>query len=406
MRFAKTLAVISAAGLVAGCAGNDPGMVPVERREGSLLIVGGAMKVENAVLYQRMAELGAAPVGVLPTASGVPEESGPGTVEDFGKNGVVASVIDVNFKAPEEAANPWKADAIRASRSIFFTGGDQTRIIDAFRPATGDTVGYLALWSVLDADGVIGGTSAGAAMMSDPCIRWGNSTEALLIGASEAPDHGVRIGRGMGFFPYGLTDQHFLRRGRLGRMIVAQMAAGMTRGFGVEENRALQVDLHTHTLTAVGGSRAVLVADSSTAVADGLARRGIRISLLSDGDTMDGRRGTVTVAPDSGRALVIEPLTGTTTLFPGEIWEPYRVADVLATMALERRAEARSSDANFDLIFTADNRSRFFLAPGESDPTKADFTAVSVNLDIIPREGADAARSELLAKIASEAPAN
>jgi cyanophycinase len=323
-------------------------------------------------------------------------------VEDFQHHGVTAALIDVNFRAPQEAANPERAADIRAHRSIWFTGGDQSRIINAFRPDDGDTVGYEALWSVLDADGAIGGTSAGAAMMSDPCIRWGNSAEALLVGFSEVEDRGVRVGKGMGFFPYGITDQHFIRRGRLGRMIMAQVLTDMQFGFGVEENRGLQVDLETHELTAVGGDRAILIADIGEIQTNGLAHEGIRITLLSDGDTMHGLRHTVTVNPLSTRKpLNTTEWNGNQVLHEGQAWEANRLVDLMATMAILGLRTATTSDDNFDLTFTVDERTRFYLAPDTGGPDRADISVVDIRLDITPKAHAAEARQALLIEISS-----
>jgi cyanophycinase len=347
-----------------------------------------------------------ATVGVLPTASGVPEESGPGTVEDFAAHGVSATVIDVNFKAPQEAANPEKAAQIAAHRAIWFTGGVQSRIIDAFRPATGDTVGYTALAGVLAGDGVIGGTSAGAAMMSDPCILWGNSSEALLIGLSDAEDRGVLVGRGMGFFPYGLTDQHFVRRGRLGRLVVALMESGVPRGFGVEENSALQVDLETHTLTAVGNHRPIVYVDVSEATRVGLARTGIRVSVLGNGDTINGITGKITRSPSSvGLELSPLGLERSETHSEGKVWESHVVPDLLDKMVEFQLREIRSSDTNFDVIFRADSRSVLALELPDNKGMR-DGRIYNVIMDILPKEHAEEARLKLMAELATEGATN
>jgi cyanophycinase len=249
----------AAAAMTDAAPGDDPQPASeAHAGSGRLVIVGGALRARHADVYRAVLDhVGpTGRVGVLPTASGVPEESGPGTVEDFQRHaseGQVIELIDVRHDTPELAHDPQIVAAIEACDAIWFTGGDQSRIIAVFRPEAGDTPGFHAIRSVLQRGGVIGGTSAGAAMMSDPMIRWGNSHEALLLGAADdLEDFGVAIGRGMGFFPFGVTDQHFIARGRLGRLLVACDLAGVTLGFGVEENCALVVDLATGTLTAVG----------------------------------------------------------------------------------------------------------------------------------------------------------
>ena len=93
------------------------------------------------------------------------------------------------------------------------------------------------------AGGLVAGSSAGAAMMSQPMILGGTSLESVVHGVTADPEQpGLLLGDGLGFFPFGLLDQHFIKRGRLGRLVVAMAAAGVRRGFGIDENTALLVE--------------------------------------------------------------------------------------------------------------------------------------------------------------------
>ncbi|MEM8783545.1 MAG: cyanophycinase [Planctomycetota bacterium] len=221
---------------------------PRQADDGHLVIVGGGLQPDNEPIYRavldRIPDDGT--LGVLPTASGVPEESGPGHVADFrqyaGPNQKIV-LLDIRNGDVGKANDPAWAEKIKACDGLWFTGGDQSRIVATFRPDEGDTPAYAAMWDVLNRGGVIGGTSAGAAMMSDPMIKWGNSHEALLLGVvNDVPDFGVGVGKGMGFLPDAIVDQHFFARGRLGRLLVA-MQHDYVRdegrlGVGVGENSA------------------------------------------------------------------------------------------------------------------------------------------------------------------------
>ena len=58
-------------------------------------------------------------------------------------------------------------------------------------------------------------------------ITSGGSVEALVHPPAPEPhDTRLSVGRGLGFFPLGLVDQHFLQRGRLGRLVAALLATG------------------------------------------------------------------------------------------------------------------------------------------------------------------------------------
>ena len=99
------------------------------------------------------------------------------------------------------------------------------------------------------------GSSAGAAIMSDPMITSGSSVEALVYPPAPQPhDTRLSVGRGLGFFPLGLVDQHFLQRGRLGRLVAAMMATGWPHGFGIDENTAMVIA--DGRLTRAGRDRA------------------------------------------------------------------------------------------------------------------------------------------------------
>ncbi len=82
-------------------------------------------------------------------------------------------------------------------------------------------------------------------------IGGGNSLGALTHGVIEdyqgddfPEGDGVLMTKGLGFFPFGIVDQHFDQRGRIGRLIVALINEKnrFNMGFGVDENTALIYD--------------------------------------------------------------------------------------------------------------------------------------------------------------------
>ena len=71
----------------------------------------------------------------------------------------------------------------------------------------------------------------------------GTSMRALVEGSCENPgdEDGFRLGSGLGFFPFGLVDQHFLHRGRIGRLLAAARQFDEKVAFGIDENSAMVV---------------------------------------------------------------------------------------------------------------------------------------------------------------------
>jgi len=368
---------------------------------GSVVVIGGALDRENGEVYQRILRLsrGGQPIGVVPTASGSPETSGPEYVGDFVYHGGAGrgTLINITKDDAPKAFDAATVQQLGATGGLFFTGGDQSRIVSVFRPASGDTPAYDAALQLLASGGVISGSSAGAAMMSDPMLRWGTSAEALMTGSSEEEDKGVGVGRGMGLFPYGLTDQHFLARGRYGRLIAALEATGERLGFGVDENRAFYADLRSGRIEAIGGPDAVLVIDMAQSRRTGLARRGIRVSLLAEGDVVDGNTGVV--YPAGGKTPMAPWPSGKQTLDDVEnAWASRALPKSIRELALHPAVAVRAFDENFEITLTEDADTRFW-----HDGRANDFalTAINVRLDIVPKPGSPAEAADAAAAAAA-----
>src|SRR5262249_19379680 len=84
-----------------------------------------------------------------------------------------------------------------------------------------------ALWRLLDRGGVIGGTSAGAAIMS----------RVMITGGREK----ATVGTGFGFLPGVVVDQHSLRRSRVNRLLGVLADHPGLAGIAVDEATALVV---------------------------------------------------------------------------------------------------------------------------------------------------------------------
>lgn len=394
----RVAGIVAVVLLGASCA-SAPKSLGDHPTKGHLLIIGGALKEENAAVYKRFLQHAGegAPVGVLPTASGV-EDAGvslAARISNYGTPGI-AEVINVREANREVADTEEIAAQIRGKKGIFFTGGDQRRIVNAFRPGGKDTVGFKALLDVLANGGVIAGTSAGAAMMSDPIIGGGSSANALTRGvtrrdkepheleptAEEVEPRGVLIENGMGFFPYGLTDQHFMARGRLGRTIIALESTGIQRGYGVDENSAIDVDLATGVIETVGNERALLLTDMGELKRDGDSRLGIRISMLGGGDRVQGKTGEITTAagkkPLTPSASNTEPLPE-----PQEIWAKYVFTDLVQALALSPAKVAKGSDENFEVHLTKDDKTRVLIGPAGDPKT---ISVINLRMDIVPKK--------------------
>lgn len=302
------------AGALALCLATAPSLAGATA--GSLVIAGGGLRVDNSAVHeafiQRLLPRGA--VLIIPAASGQPAQSAAAMSETLTTYGVPKERLQVypialrddpgtvDIDESQWQRNAWDEDRVARFSDVagvWFTGGDQMRIVQLLRDASGAESPLLQLLRQrLAAGAVIGGTSAGAAIMSDAMITGGDSFRALTqplaeqYEAIEEQDSGrLSLGRGLDFFSGGLVDQHFDRKARLGRLVRALQATDTVRGYGVDENTALVVDLAQDTAQVVG-SGGVTFLDATSAryseqggcIASGLslgyAHHGTTLSLL------------------------------------------------------------------------------------------------------------------------------
>ena len=273
---------------------------------GPLALIGGRFESDNEILFQRLKTLCHGRIAVLAMASSYPLEVGQELVEDFRSYGFEAELVPLFWENRESAAyDEGVIDALASHGSIFFSGGDQSRIVETLIQAGKETPALECIRDCHARGGLIAGTSAGAAIMSGPMILSGTSLNALSAGLSDSaqdPD-GFRLGSGLGFFSWGLVDQHFLHRGRIGRLLAASRELGQEMAFGVDENSALIV---CGTTAEVVGETGVLFLDMRRAsyAATGYDISNVRVSYLDDGDSFDLDRGKPKPAADKKRVRV------------------------------------------------------------------------------------------------------
>jgi cyanophycinase len=229
---------------------------------------------------------------VLGTASQNPDKSARRAAELLEKRGAMAESLPV---APQlkwvdldrAVRDPALLEAVRTANGIFFTGGAQERIVDTFAPGGKRTPMLDAIWDVYRRGGVVAGTSAGAAIMSTVMFRDALSVISVMKGQLR---DGKEVDKGLGFVgPNLFVDQHFLKRGRFGRMIPLMLAKGYKMGLGIDENSAAVVQ---GDMVEIVGAKGALVVDLHDVVTDPklgnvLNATGIRLTYLDRGDRFD-----------------------------------------------------------------------------------------------------------------------
>lgn len=221
-----------------------------ERNRGYLVLIGGAedRKGEKIVLQKLVNLNNAKNVAVIPTATSYPKACGEDYYYAFKEIGIeTTNVLDI--RETNEADTPENFKMIEQADIIFFTGGDQVKLVNIL-----NNTQLISLITRRFFNGVtIAGTSAGAAAASNPMIFDGD-TQGLLKGT-------VNAGPGFGFIKNITIDTHFVARGRIGRMTQFLFSQNIKKGIGIGENTA--IILNSLDVFEVVGTGIVSVVDIS-----------------------------------------------------------------------------------------------------------------------------------------------
>ena len=353
---------------------------------GRLVIIGGALSAENAEVYNAVVEGrdGEGPICVVPTASSDAEEAMQRAVERITQYGGPASAsgILISTETPERAWEPATAAQMDTCSGFYFTGGSQSRIIDVFLPSGDTTLAYEALMKRWREGAVVAGSSAGAAMMSQTMISGGSSREAITHGIAKEPDaDGVQLRGGMGFFTPALIDQHFLARGRIGRLLVSVINQESPMiGFGIDENTALIVDGDS---ASVAGASGVVVVDGRhiDPVGSHMAA-GLVVNLMGAGDVIDleslqiHRRNTSTALVPDGRILQA----------PTDVFSRWAFLHLLVELSTGQANEvaAETEGARLTLRMGEGFTAMMTTLTGGPEGTPSGFSAGPLTVDLLP----------------------
>jgi cyanophycinase len=206
-----------------------PSKIPHARKRGWIVPIGGAENKENdpRILgrFVRVSGGDKADIVVIPTASRV-HETGARYEELFKELGA-ARVTVMDFDTRRDCHEPGRLERIEKASGIFFTGGNQLRLTTLLG---GTPVAKLI--RARNAHGVtVGGTSAGASILSEHMIAAGDEGSSIIAGS-------VRLAPGLGLTNRFIIDQHFRQRDRLGRLLTALAYNPFSVGIGLDEDTA------------------------------------------------------------------------------------------------------------------------------------------------------------------------
>ena len=262
-----------------------PSKVPEGETRGWIVPIGGAENKENDPrILQRFVDVSGgenADIVVIPTASRT-HETGHRYERVFRELG--AARVDVmDFDTRRDCQEPSRLERLEQASGIFFTGGNQLRLTTLLG---GTPVAKLI--RNRNAHGVtVGGTSAGASILSEHMIAFGDEGSSAISGS-------VRLAPGLGLTNRFVIDQHFRERDRFGRLLTALAYNPFAVGIGLDEDTAAFIG--PTNLLEVEGTGGVTVVDAADvtfssidSIDEGqpLCMLGLRVHLLVAGATFN-----------------------------------------------------------------------------------------------------------------------
>jgi cyanophycinase len=243
-----------------------PSRVPEGETRGWIVPIGGAENKENdRPILERFVRVSGgeeADIVVIPTASRM-HETGPRYEQLFRDIGA-ARVTAMDFDTRRDCQERGRLERLEQATGIFFTGGNQLRLTTLLG---GTPVAKLI--RACNARGVtVGGTSAGASILSEHMIAAGDEGSTIIAGS-------VRLAAGLGLTNRFIIDQHFRQRDRLGRLLTAIAYNPFAVGIGLDEDTAAFIG--PDETIEVEGSGGVTIVDGS------------EVSYSSIGEVTDGR---------------------------------------------------------------------------------------------------------------------
>ena len=225
--------------------------------------------------FKRFVELAGGPkakIAILPHSSSVPIESADETANIFASLGVKSTV----------AIQPTGNQALPADvTAVWMTGGDQNRLMRLADKTLLDQVR-----DFLKNGGVVGGTSAGAAVVPPQMIA-GGMDDGFPRGAS------LRLSDGLGLLPGFIVDTHVKQRERHDRIMAALAMLDGVKGIGLDEDTAIEIVAGKGTVYGDGCVRfyergAGFKSDLTAAKdQDKASVRNVLYSVIPEGETLD-----------------------------------------------------------------------------------------------------------------------
>ncbi|HEU0129430.1 MAG TPA: cyanophycinase [Mycobacteriales bacterium] len=244
----------------------------VDAPRGVLMVIGGAEdKLGHRTILGRFARLAggsAASIAVISTASALGDTATEVYRAVFERLGV-ADVRGLRPQTRAEADDPACAAVLDEVTGVFMTGGNQNKLSSV---VAGTRLGD-AIKAAYAAGAVVGGTSAGASVVTSHMVATGAE-------GATPKERMVQLAAGLGLIDGVIFDQHFAQRNRYGRLLALVAHSPALLGVGVDEDTAMVVTEGRYV--EVLGRGAITVFDGGRLVTSAHAAKGTQPLLVSN----------------------------------------------------------------------------------------------------------------------------
>jgi cyanophycinase len=232
---------------------------------GALIVDGGAENAEAITRFVALAGGPDAPVVVIPTAS----ETDPVDVkrhhQTFSRRFGFKNVTVLHTRNRDEANKEEFVAPLKKARGVWFSGGRQWRLVDAYM----GTRTQHEIESVLWRGGVIGGSSAGATIQGSYLVRGAREGNHIMM--AKGYEEGFGYLRGVAI------DQHLVVRRRMDDLVDVIAKKPELLGLGLDEPAAIVVQ----------GDRMEVIGRGVVGIYDGKDHDGKKYFFLAPGEIFD-----------------------------------------------------------------------------------------------------------------------
>jgi len=194
-------------------------------------------------------------IEIIASASSIPEEMEALYINSYKQAGFT-HVGFIKVESADDACDPVSIKRIKSAHAVFFTGGDQDRLISLL-------AGTALLTAIrnkyyADKNFIVGGTSAGAMVLPETIITSGLIGSALYKGD-------IKIAKGFDLIKNIIVDTHFIKRGRFARLAHAVTLNPACLGIGLEEDTALIIS-EGNRAQCIGSGMVILIDGSKIGI--------------------------------------------------------------------------------------------------------------------------------------------